>query len=78
MDALLSGQPLFAALLAGALYALVAIGLNLVYGTMRLLNVAHGDVVMIGAYGTYWGVVLLGLSPLLGLVATAAAAANCP
>jgi branched-chain amino acid transport system permease protein len=75
MDVLLSGQLLFAAALAGALYALVAIGLNLVYGTMRLLNVAHGDLVMIGAYTTYWAFVLLGLSPLLALVLAAAATA---
>ena len=75
MDALLSGQLLFAAAVAGALYALVAIGLNLVYGTMRLLNVAHGDVVMIGAYATYWCFSLLGLSPLIALLISAAATA---
>ena len=54
------GQLLFAALVAGSLYALVALGLNLVYGTLRLLNIAHGDLVMIGAYVTWKGV-----SPLL-------------
>jgi branched-chain amino acid transport system permease protein len=61
---LLSGQLLFSALVAGSLYALVALGLNLVYGTMRLLNVAHGDLVMVGAYGAYWTLVWLGWSPL--------------
>ncbi len=45
LDTLLSGQLLFAALVTGSLYALVGLGLNLVYGTMRMLNVAHGDVV---------------------------------
>jgi branched-chain amino acid transport system permease protein len=50
VDAILSGQLLAAALVTGALYALTALGLNLVYGTMRLLNVAHGDLLMIGAY----------------------------
>jgi branched-chain amino acid transport system permease protein len=75
IDVLLSGQLLFAAAVAGALYALVAIGLNLVYGTMRLLNVAHGDVVMIGAYATYWAFASIGLSPLVGLLLAAAAAA---
>ena len=49
MDILFSGQLFAAALITGALYALTALGLNLVYGTMRLLNVAHGDLVMIGA-----------------------------
>lgn len=61
---LLSGQLLFSALVAGALYALVALGLNLVYGTMRLLNVAHGDLVMIGAYVAYWMLAAFGWSPL--------------
>ena len=63
-DTLLSGQLLFAALVTGSLYALVALGLNLVYGTMRMLNVAHGEVVMLGAYAAFWAFTLLGLSPL--------------
>ena len=54
VDVLLSGQLLFAALVTGSLYALVALGLNLVYGTMRVLNVAHGDLVMLGAYGALY------------------------
>lgn len=65
LDILLSGQLLFAALVMGALYALVALGLNLVYGTMRVLNVAHGDLVMLGAYGAFYGWTLAGWSPLL-------------
>lgn len=65
------GQLLFSALVAGSLYALVALGLNLVYGTLRLLNVAHGDLVMIGAYVAFWLFSLLGLSPVLSLVASA-------
>ena len=61
---LLSGQLLFSALVAGSLYALVGLGLNLVYGTMRLLNVAHGDLVMIGAYVAFWLLSAFGWSPL--------------
>jgi branched-chain amino acid transport system permease protein len=64
LDVLLSGQLLFAALVTGSLYALVALGLNLVYGTMRMLNVAHGDLVMLGAYAAYWAFSLAGISPL--------------
>src|SRR5690606_29843078 len=75
VDTLLSGQLLAAALVTGALYALTALGLNLVYGTMRLLNVAHGDLVMIGAYVAFWAFTLLSLSPLLGLFAAAVLAA---
>jgi branched-chain amino acid transport system permease protein len=76
IETLLSGQLLFAALVTGSLYALIALGLNLVYGTMRMLDVAHGDVVMLGAYGAFWSFTLLGLSPLLAapLVALAGAA----
>ena len=62
---LLSGQLLAAVLLLASLYALVALGLNLVYGTMRLLNVAHGELVMLGGYVAYWGFARLGISPLL-------------
>jgi branched-chain amino acid transport system permease protein len=74
VDAILSGQLLAAALVTGALYALTALGLNLVYGTMRLLNVAHGDLVMIGAYVAFWAFTLLALSPLIALVGAAALA----
>ena len=62
-----SGQLLFSTLVIGALYALVALGLNLVYGTLRLLNVAHGDLVMLGAYGAFWMFTLAGWSPLAAL-----------
>jgi len=67
MELLLSPQLLFSALVLGALYGLIALGLNLVYGTMRLLNIAHGDLVMIGAYIAFWFFTLTGLSPLIGL-----------
>jgi branched-chain amino acid transport system permease protein len=61
----MSTQLLIAALVAGSIYALIALGLNLIYGTMRLLNVAHGEVVMIGAYVAYWGISLLSVGPLI-------------
>jgi len=47
----------------GALYSLIAVGLNLQYGVTRILNVAHGDFLMIGAYLTYFCFTLLKLSP---------------
>jgi branched-chain amino acid transport system permease protein len=72
----MSTQLLIAALVAGSIYALIALGLNLIYGTMRLLNVAHGEVVMIGAYVAYWGISLLSVGPLVSaLVAMPLAAA---
>jgi len=67
MDQLLSGQLLFAALVTGSFYAIVALGLNLIYGTLRLLNVAHGDLVMIGAYTAFWLLSLVGLPPVFAL-----------
>jgi branched-chain amino acid transport system permease protein len=68
MQAIFSWQLLFAALVTGSIYVLVALGLNLVYGTMRLLNVAHGDMVMIGAYVSYWLFTLIGMSPLISML----------
>jgi branched-chain amino acid transport system permease protein len=52
-------------LLLGGLYALIAVGLNLQYGLMRVLNVAHGEFLMLGGYVTYALHVGLGLNPLL-------------
>lgn len=76
LGGIFSGQLLASVLVLASLYALVAIGLNLVYGTMRLLNVAHGELVMLGGYAAYWGFTLWGISPLLSaLVAMAIAAA---
>lgn len=75
LDSLFSGQLLFAALVLGALYALIGLGLNLVYGTMRLLNIAHGDILMLGAFAAYWLFTLTGISPLLALPLVAAGAA---
>ncbi len=72
MSVILSGQLLSAVLVLAALYSLVAIGLNLVYSTMRLLNVAHGELVMLGGYVAYWGFVKWGISPLLSAVAAMA------
>src|ERR1700730_1323593 len=68
IDILWSGQLLVAAILTGTMYAAVGLGLNLVYGTMRLLNVAHGDVLMLGAYVTFFLFTQFGLSPLLAAI----------
>ena len=64
----MTAQLVFAALCAGALYALVALGLNLVYGTLRLLNIAHGDLAMIGAYLAFYCFTIFGLTPPLSLI----------
>jgi len=52
-------------LITGGIYALVALGLNLQYGLMRILNIAHGEFLMLGAYLTWMAQATLGVSPLL-------------
>ena len=52
-------------LITGGIYALVALGLNLQYGLMRILNIAHGEFLMVGAYLTWVAQTSLGLSPLV-------------
>jgi len=52
-------------LITGGIYALVALGLNLQYGLMRILNIAHGEFLMVGAYLTWMAQTSLGLSPLV-------------
>lgn len=54
-------------LITGGIYALVALGLNLQYGLMRILNIAHGEFLMLGAYLTWMANESLGISPLLML-----------
>ena len=51
-------------LITGGIYALVGLGLNLQYGLMRILNIAHGEFLMLGAYATWMAHTLLGWSPL--------------
>ena len=57
-------------LITGGIYALVALGLNLQYGLMRVLNVAHGEFLMMGAYLTYSLHTAWGVNPLLTLLIT--------
>ena len=62
------GQVIVSGLLAGALYAMVALGLGLIFGMMRVLSVAHGPLLMLGAYVTYWLFSTVGLNPYLSLL----------
>lgn len=61
-------QVVVSGLLAGALYSLVALGLALIFGVMRVINVAHGTLLTLGAYTTYWFFHLLGVNPYLSLL----------
>jgi len=62
------GQVIVSGLLAGSLYAMVALGLGLIFGVMRVLNVAHGPLLMLGAYVTFWLFSTVGLNPYLSLL----------
>ena len=52
-------------LIAGGVYALVALGLNLQYGLMRILDIAHGEFLMLGAFVTWAAHSSFGISPLV-------------
>jgi len=52
----------------GSLYALLSVGLTLLFGAASTVNLAHGEFLMLGAYVTYWLFVLLGVEPLLSLM----------
>ncbi|GAH74847.1 unnamed protein product, partial [marine sediment metagenome] len=61
-------QVVIEGLLWGAIYALVAVGLSLIWGVMGILNLAHGDFLMLGMFGAYWLAILTGIDPLIGLL----------
>src|SRR3990170_1108240 len=63
-------QQLILGLLVGGLYGLAAAGLSLVFGVLKILNVAHGEVIMLGGYATFWFFTLAGLDPFLSLLIT--------
>jgi len=59
------GQVIVSGILSGGLYALVALGLGLIFGVMRVINIAHGPLLMLGSYTTYWLYAYFGINPLL-------------
>ncbi len=65
---------LITGLLLGGLFALVSVGLTLQYGVARVLNVAHGEFIMVGAFLTFWLLGSVSLNPLLSLAITGPAA----
>ncbi|MEP5154496.1 branched-chain amino acid ABC transporter permease [Planktotalea sp.] len=62
--------------LLGGLYALFAAGLSLIFGVMRLVNIAHGDLIVLGAYLGLSVTTILGLHPLLALIVVVPAMAG--
>jgi branched-chain amino acid transport system permease protein len=59
--------PLVMGILLGGLYALIGLGLSLVFGVMKLINVAHGDLVLFSSYFAYAAMTMLGIDPIVSL-----------
>src|SRR3989441_1811495 len=57
-------------IMQGGVYAMFALGLTLIFGVMRIINAAHGEMVMMGAYLTWVAFFYLGVDPLLSIVLT--------
>jgi len=64
-------QTLASGVLIGLIYALVAIGLTMIFGVMDIVNFAHGEFLMLGMYSCFWGMSLYHLDPMLTLPLTA-------
>ena len=54
----------------GSVYAIIALGYTMVYGIAKMLNFAHGDIIMVGAYISFCVTVELGLSPVVSVLAS--------
>ena len=52
----------------GSIYAIIALGYTMVYGIAKMLNFAHGDVIMVGAYICFYAVSRFSLPPLAGVL----------
>ena len=61
-------QFLISGISLGSIYALIALGYTMVYGIAKMLNFAHGDVIMIGAYVAYVSISTLNLSPFFAVL----------
>ena len=61
-------QSLISGILVGGVYALIGIGLTLIFGVMRIINFAHGDIMMIGMYLTYMLFSMAGIDPFVSVL----------
>lgn len=64
-------QSVLSGILVGGVYALIGIGLTIIFGVMRVINFAHGDLLMLGMYVTWFIFTKTGLDPYVALIATA-------
>lgn len=63
-------QSLISGILIGGVYALIGIGLTIIFGVMRVINFAHGDILMVGMYGTYFLFTLFHIDPFVSIIIT--------
>jgi branched-chain amino acid transport system permease protein len=61
-------QSVVSGALTGSLYAMIGVGLTIVFGVMRIINLAHGEMVMLGMFGAFWGQALWRIDPFLSLL----------
>ena len=61
-------QSVVSGVLTGSLYAMIGVGLTVVFGVMRIINLAHGDLVMLGMFGAFWAHGLLRIDPFVSIV----------
>jgi len=71
MEPIILGIALVNGILIGGLYGAVALSLSLIFGVMRVINFAHGSLLMVAMFVSYWLWRLLGLNPYLSIVFTA-------
>jgi branched-chain amino acid transport system permease protein len=67
------GEQALNGLIISTFYALTALGLAIIFGVLRIVNFAHGELYMLGAYAAYLVVSVLGMPPVAGVMAAAAA-----
>ena len=60
-------QTIVNGLMQGGLYALIAIGLTMIYGVMKVTNFSHGDMLMLGMYGAFWFFALANIIPYVSV-----------
>jgi len=57
--------------LMGSIYGLTALGLTLIFGVLKVINFAHGSLLMVGMYAAYWAIILTGVHPYVALIIVA-------